>query len=261
MKIYRIYAIILRYLFLFKHSMNRWSDAFYWPTIDLILWGLTSFYLTKYQPNASMFILVVASGIVFWQIIWRGQYEISVNLLEELWNKNLVNLFVSPLKFFEWITSLVFMSVIKSILGLVFASLVAFILYRIKIYMYGFYLIPFIFLLIVTGWSVGFFVSGFILRFGSKIESFAWTAIALITPFSAIYYPLSVLPVWAQKVAVFIPTSYVFEGAREVINKGYLDWNKILISFGLNIFYLTVSLVWFRKSFDKVLEKGLVKLF
>lgn len=254
--------MVLRYFIYFKHSWDRMSDVFYWPVIDLLLWGITSAYFSSYLPNASVVIMMIVSGILLWIIVWRGQYEITINLLEELWNENLINIFSSPLKFSEWEVSVVIVGVIKAIISIVFAGFVAFILYKIKVFVYGFYLLPFIILLIMTGWWVGFFVAGVILRYGTKVQTFAWAAIMIISPFSAIYYPLSILPLWAQKVALIIPTSYVFEGSREVLKTGQLDWNKLIISLVLNIIYLILALIFVRSSFDKVLkDKGLVKVY
>ncbi len=261
MKTHRIIAILLRYIFLFKHSFDRLSDAFYWPTIDLLIWGLTSLYFRKFMPDQSYIVLVIMSGLLLWLVVWRGQYEITVNLLEDLWNKNLVNIFVSPLKFSEWISSFLLLGLIKAIISLSFASLLAFFLYKFKIFIFGFYLLPFFIILIMMGWWVGFIVAGIVLRYGTRLQTLAWAAIAVVSPFSAVYYPVSILPNWAQKIALFVPTSYVFEGAREVISKGHLDPNKLYIGFALDCFYLCLSLIFLRKSFDKVLEKGLVKLY
>lgn len=261
MKLHRIFAIILRYLFLFKHSLDRLSDAFYWPTIDILLWGLTSLYFQKFTPNASIIVLVLMSGILLWLIVWRGQYEITVNILEDLWNKNLINIFVSPLKFSEWVVSFFLIGIGKAIVSLAFASTLAYFLYKFNLFVYGFYMIPYFILLILTGWWIGCFVAGTILRFGTRVQTMAWTAVALLSPFSAVYYPLNILPTWAQKVAAIIPTSYIFEGSREVLTKGYFDINKVIISLVLNIVYLTLAIYYLRKSFDKILDKGLVKLY
>jgi len=261
MKINRIYAIVLKIMYFFTHSYDRLADAFYWPIMDLLLWGLTSTYFKNSAVGGSKIIMIVVSGILLWIIVWRGQYEITVNLLDDLWDRNLINIFASPLKFSEWISAFIVVGLIKAALSLVFATGVAYLLYKTNLYVLGFNLIPFIFLLILTGWWAGFFIAGVILRFGSKVQTFAWGMIYLISPFSAIYYPIATLPGWAQKISLIVPTSYVFEGAREVINKGILDYKKLLISLVLNIFYLILALIFLRKSFDKVLDKGLVKVF
>ena len=261
MKIYRIYAIILRFNYLFRHSYDRITDAFYWPTIDLMIWGLTSSFLLTFAPNAPQIILIVLSGQIFWLIVWRAQFEITVNLLEELWNKNLINIFVSPIKFSELILSFMFIGIMKVTISFPFALMLVYFLYKIKLFFFGWYFIPIIILLFMTGWLVGFFVAGIILRFGTKVQTLAWSFVWAIGPFAAIYYPVSTLPLWAQKISALIPVSYVFEGIREIINTGRLDPNLLYISFALNLIYLILSIIFFHSSFKKVLEKGLVKVY
>lgn len=261
MKLHRIYSIILRNLFLFRHSYDRLTDAFYWPVLDLLLWGLTSTYFTKYSADVPQLIPIILSGILLWIIVWRGQYEITIGILEDLWNRNLVNIFVAPLKFSEWVTSLIIVGIIKAFLSFLFGAIVAFFLYEINILSYGFYLIPFALLLIMTGWAIGFLIAGIILRFGTKIQTLAWTTPWIFAPFSAIYYPVSILPDWAQKISALIPTSYIFEGMREIINTGKIDPTKIFISLALNLLYLVLSIYFLKKSFNKVLQKGLAKVY
>lgn len=261
MKIHRIYGAVLRYFYYFKHSLDRISDVFYWPVIDLLLFGLISLSFKYYNPQAVNIVPVVASGILFWIIVWRGQYEVTVNLLEELWNRNLINMFVSPLTFSEWTISVMLVGFIKALMGFAFASLIAFFLYQVKIFMFGFYLIPFIGLLILTGWWVGFLIAGLILRYGTTIQTFAWSAIMIISPFSAVYYPLAILPNWAKTISFFLPTSYMFEGIRQVIYEGRVDSYKLLMSLILNIIYLIGSLAFLKRSFDKALKRGLIKVY
>lgn len=261
MSLYRIWGVILRYLYLFKRSLDRQSDAFYWPTVDLVLWGITSKYFSETSANPGLAILIVISGIVLWIMVWRGQYEITVNILEDLWNKNLVNMFVSPLKVWEWIASFIFLSIGKSVISILFAGLIAFLLYHVKVFSHGFQLVPHLFLLLMAGWWVGLLVGALIIRFGGKVQQFAWSAVFLISPFSAIYYPVSALPLWAQKFAMLVPTSYIFEGAREVIVTGHTDSTKLVMALLLNILYLVLAVTFFYSSFRKILNKGLVKLY
>ena len=200
------------------------------------------------------------SGILLWLVVWRAQHEISGSLLEELWDKNLINIFVSPLKFSEWITSFVVLGVVKAAVSLVFAMGVAYLLYQTQIFLYGFYLIPFLLALIMTGWWIGFLVTGIILRYGTRVQTLAWSLIAIFSPFCAIYYPLSILPHWAQIIADFIPVSYIFEGSRQIINTGHIDTQKLVMSFVLNIVYVILTFIFLKQSFKKVLQKGLIKV-
>lgn len=251
----------MRHLYLIRRSMDRVFDLFYWPVIDLLLWGLTSFFIKEFAPNASLVVLIIVSGVVFWLIVWRGQNDIGVSLLEDLWNKNMINLFVSPLRFSEWLIALMTLGTMKVLVSFPFAILASFLLFKVKIFSFGVSVLPFAFSLLLTGWWVGCIVNGLILRFGTRIQIIAWSLVMLIAPFSAIYYPLSVLPVWAQNIALAVPTSYVFEGIREVINTGHADIFKIIMSFSLNIVYLILAMIFMKRGFKKVLNRGLVKLY
>lgn len=261
MKIHRIYSIVLRFLYGFKYSLERLTDAFYWPVIELFTWGLTSHYIQSMFPNTSKVILIFLSGLMLNLILWRGQYEITINLLNDIWNRNMINIFGAPLKFSEWISAFVILSIMKAFITFAFASVVAFFLYQYKILIFGYYLIPFILLLLMTSWWLGFLISSLIFIIGRRVEAFAWTLGALIAPFSAVFYPISVLPPWAQQIARYIPTSYVFEGARKVVATGKLDLRDLYFSFILNAIYLVLSIILLKLSFKKVLNRGLVKIF
>ncbi len=98
----RIWGVMLRHLFNFNHSLDRWIDAFYWPFFDLVVWGLA---FAALKGDVHSHITMILSAVVLWYVLWRGQYEISLNLLEEFWDSNLVNLLGSPLKLSEWVVS------------------------------------------------------------------------------------------------------------------------------------------------------------
>ncbi len=99
MKLHRIWGIFLRYFYNLIHTYDRLTDMLFWPFLDLLLWGLTSRYLVSTGAASNNLILALLGGIMLWIFPWRSQYEISVSLLQDLWNRNLVNLFASPILF------------------------------------------------------------------------------------------------------------------------------------------------------------------
>jgi len=260
MNLTRIKGIILRHLFLFKRSWERVSDSFYWPAMDIVLWGLTSLYIQKSQNQVSGLVMVFLTGLIFWQVVWRGQYELTVNLLEELWNQNMVNVFCSPLKLSEWVTGMIGLGFIKMLGSLIFAIVLTLILYTVNLFSFGWLLIPFLILLLMSGWWVGLLVSGAIVRFGRQIQTLAWAGVFILAPFSAIYYPVSALPFWAQIIARMTPISYIFEGMRKVVQSGKIPIFEFLLSFILNLVYLVISVIVFRQAFAKSKELGLSRL-
>jgi len=261
MKAHRIFGVVLRYSYTLKHSLDRLVDVFYWPLIDLLLFGLTAVYFTKYAPDAPTLVLMLIAGLLFWLVIWRGQYEVTIHLLEDMWNRNLLHLFVAPLKLSEWLVSVMLMGLIKAVISFSFTAALAYVFFKANILVVGWALLPFAFLLTIFGWTIGTLISGIVLRFGTKVQALCWTLGLALAPFSAIYYPLSTLPDWAQQIAVFIPTSYIFEGVREVILTGQVDAHKLLISAALSAVFFTLAIIFFYRSFKKLLRKGLVKAY
>ncbi len=255
-----VLAIVMRHLYNFKHSWDRITDAFYWPAMDILLWGFASVSIAQRSSSLSNIVLMLLSGIILWMVVWRGQYEITVNLLEDMWNQNMVNLFASPLRLREWITGVFILGLIKVVFTVTFAILLAFLVYKINLFSLGFYLIPFMASLLLTGWAAGLIVASLIIYYGTRIQTLAWSGVAIVTPFSGVFYPLSVLPHWAQAIAQFLPTSYIFEGMRIVITKGNLPIEMLLKSFGLNFILLVFGTWLFIFMFEKSKEKSLARL-
>ena len=253
--------MILRYIYNFKHSYDRIADSFYWPAMDLLLWGLTGYYFASINKNAENAVTVVITAMIFWIIIWRAQYEITINLLTELWDKNLINLFGSPLKFSEWLVSLMLVGILKGIMSFLFAAWIAYLLYQINIFTIGWYLPLFVVLLFLNGWGIGFIVASILFRYGSKIQTLAWSFVWIIAPFAAVYYPIDILPAWAGIIAKLLPASYVFEQLRSLLLYNTMHMDQLFISLVLNIIYLSLGLVLITKSFTAVRKRGLSKLY
>jgi ABC-2 type transport system permease protein len=261
MKTSRILAIVLRNIFTFRRNFDRVVDAFYWPILDITIWGLTSAYITKFSANTANLVTLVVSGLTFWLLVNRSQYETNVALLEDIWSRNVTNIFVSPLKFSEWIIGVVIIGILKAFLSFVVALGIAFFLYKINFLSYGLFFVPFIPLLLMTGWWVSFFIVGCILRYGTKVQTFAWSVASLLIPFSGIYYPTESLPSWAQKISLVLPTTYVFKGVREVIFNHSLNSGDLFFAFVLNSLYLVVTIIFLKRSYDKLLDRGMLQLF
>jgi ABC-2 type transport system permease protein len=99
-----------------------------------------------------------------------------------------------------------------------------------------------------------------ITRWGQAAEGLAWAVPFLIQPVSAVFYPLSILPPWLQKVAWFFPSTHVFEGMRDVLDPkvGYLSWEHLGWAVGLNVVYLAIGGGFFYFMLTMAREKGLL---
>jgi ABC-2 type transport system permease protein len=132
----------------------------------------------------------------------------------------------------------------------------SFILYSFNIFTFGFALIPFLASLLFFGIILGIFTTALIFRFGSSSQVIAWGFLALIQPFTAVFYPVSALPNVLQNIAYFIPSTYVFEGMRKIIATGTFPLRDLGLSFLLNAVYFALVVWYFYAMFAWVKRKG-----
>jgi ABC-2 type transport system permease protein len=190
--------------------------------------------------------------------MFRSQLGVSVSFMEEMWSRNLGHLFTSPLRPLELAAALMVMSLIRTLIGIVPAALLAIPLYHYSIFELGLPLIVFFVNLLVMGWALGLMLSGLILRFGQSAESLAWLAVFLLAPISAIYYPVTVLPPWLQSVAFLLPSTHVFEGMRAALFSHVVRLDHLAWAAGLNVVYMALGMVVFLLAVRVARQRGLL---
>jgi ABC-2 type transport system permease protein len=213
----RIAAMVSRYVYLLRSSWPRLLELIYWPAVQMLMWGFLQLYIAQ---NAGFFARAGGTfigAVLLWDILFRGQLGFSVSFLEEMWSRNLANLMMSPLKPIEFVLSMMTMSIIRLLIGMVPVSLLAIGFFGFNLYSLGLALAAFFLNLILTSWAVGIVVSGVIIRNGLGAENLAWTIMFLLMPLTCVYYPVAVLPHWLQLVAWSLPPTYVFEGMRALL--------------------------------------------
>jgi ABC-2 type transport system permease protein len=252
----RLYAFCLRHLYPLQRDFDLLSDMLYWPIIDVLVWGITSQWLGGGGNGASL-MGTILTGLILWNIIWRSQSEVSRNLIDEIWNNNLVNLFSTPLSLGEWVVGVLFLSLLKMTFTVTMISTIIFLLYKVSIFTLGWWLIPFFIGAAISGWWIGFVAAGIVIRWGPKVQTVVWTLPGILLPFSVVFFPLALLPTALQPISQLLPTTYIFESMRSVLSTGVVEWRYLAISYLLNILYLIGALYWFMRSFKKSLSLGL----
>jgi ABC-2 type transport system permease protein len=258
MKLHRILALVNRHLMLYKRSPQRMMEIIYWPLLDLLVWGFITLYLARYKEGLPAFVTFFLGALILWDILFRAQQGICISFLEEIWSRNLLNLFVSPLRVGEFLSATMLVSIIKVIGAAIVTIVLAYLLYSFNLFIIGLSLIPFVLNLVVTGWAVGIFTTAIILRYGQEAEVLAWGLAFLFQPVSAVFYPVSVLPPFLQTIAHAIPASHVFEGMRAVIETKAFPLDELIWAAGLNVVYLVGAILFFNGMFRVVKMKGLL---
>jgi ABC-2 type transport system permease protein len=175
-----------------------------------------------------------------------------------MWSRNMGNLFVSPLRPTEFAASVLLMGLIRTLVGVIPVTLMAWWFFGFSIYSMGLALAGFFLSLTLFGWSLGIAVCGLIMRYGLGAESVAWGSMFLLLPLSAVYYPVSVLPGWLQPIAWSLPPAYVFEGMRSVLIQHVVRYDLLAGAFALNAVYLMIGSAAFMAWFEAARRRGLL---
>ena len=252
----RVWGIILRHLYLLKHSLSRWIDLLYWPTVDLLLWGFITLYLQRGFYQEGYWVFQFLGALIFWNILIRAQQGLAVGFLEDIWARNLLHIFVSPLTVFEYLLGLFLYSLLKAFIASLLMAILAFFAFNFKFWIQGVDIFLLTVCLIIFAWSIGLLTMAFILFFGQEAEILAWALSLLFLPFSAVFYPVEVLPKSFQIIAKFVPTSYIFEAFRKILLEGYTLYTFIIKAYILVFIYFFLSIGIFILAFNFAKKTG-----
>jgi ABC-2 type transport system permease protein len=252
----RVWGMMYRHLALFRRSWPRLTELMYWPVLQMCIWGFTASFLASRTGNSlALAGGLLLGGVLLWEVTLRSQMGFAVSFLEEIWSRNLGHVFVSPLRPYELVAALVCMSIIRMIIGVLPAVLLAWALYAFNLFSLGPVLVLFFINLMIMGWCVALGVVSLILRHGAGAETLAWGVMFGVAPFCAIYYPVTVLPVWLRPFALAVPATHVFEGMRAALG-GVVRWDHLAWAFGLNIVWLGAAALLFAVQFRIARERG-----
>jgi ABC-2 type transport system permease protein len=254
----RVYAMLLRHLFVLRRSWPRLLELAYWPTVQMILWGFVTLFFVQHSSWVAQAASVLISAVLLWDLLFRSNLGVSVTFMEEMWARNLSQLFASPLRPHELVVSLALMSLIRTVISVLPAMLLAIPLFGISVFALGLPLAGFFANLVMFGWAVGLIVAALVLRLGLGAESLAWVAVFALAPVSGVYYPIAVLPGWLQPVAWALPSSYVFEGMRAVLFEDQFRADLLAAGTAVNCVYIAGAVVFFLRICRVARERGLL---
>ncbi len=253
----RIWGMMYRHLALYRRSWPRLLELAYWPVLQMCIWGFTASYLAARMGNpAAITGGLLLGGVLLWEIALRSQMGVAISFLEELWSRNLGHVFVSPLRPWELVAALIGMSMVRMAVGVLPAILLAWFLYAFNLFALGPIIVLFFANLMIMGWWVALGVVSLILRHGAGAEALAWSVLFGLTPFSAVFYPVAVLPAALRPIALALPSAHVFEGMRAVLLQNTIRWDHMAWAVGLNIAWTLAAAVVFARQFRAARVRG-----
>lgn len=251
-------AIVLRQIYLLRGSTARVISLFVWIAVDIVLWGFISRYLNSVTTAEFNFVPALLGAVLLWDFFVRVMHGVTMAFFEDVWSRNFLNIFASPITIGEYVSGLVLSSVLTSSVGLVFMLVLATVAFGLSFFTYGAVAVPFLLVLFLFGIALGIVASAMVLRVGPAAEWFIWPIPALISPFAGVFYPIDTLPQWMQIVARIFPPSYVFENLRALV-KGEAVWpGDLAIGTALALAYIIAASVIFTLTYKRAVRTGLI---
>lgn len=133
----RVGATVLRQLYLLRASPVRVLPLFAWAAIDIVLWGFITLYLDSIVISDLKLVSTLLGAVLLWSFFGRVMHGVTTAFLEDVWSRNFLNLFASPLTIAEYISSLVITSVLTSLVGLVVMLVLAALAFGLSFAVYG----------------------------------------------------------------------------------------------------------------------------
>jgi ABC-2 type transport system permease protein len=257
MKLSRAFAIVLRQYYLMRGSFSRIIPLFLFVALDMILWGFLSRYLDSVSPGMR-FAARLLGSVLLWDFLQRVMQGVTIAFLEDVWSRNFLNFFASPMRVSEYLGGLVITSILTSLGGLVVMITLAASIFGLSVLSFGLLTIPFVGILFLTGIALGILGSALVLRLGPSSEWFIWPIPALISPFAGVFYPVSTLPAWMRLVSLALPPSYVFEGMRTSLASGTVSAGSLFTGGALTVLYLGLSCWVFHRTYRYAIRTGLI---
>lgn len=251
-------AIVLRQLYLMRGSPARVLPLFGWVAIDMVTWGFISKYLNAVSGSGLNFVPSLLGAVLLWDFFIRVMQGVTTTFFEDVWSRNFLNIFATPLSISEYLGGLVLASIGSSAIGLVVMLALATGVFGLSFFFYGALLFPYLLVLFVFGIALGIVGCGIVLRLGPASEWFIWPIPALISPFAGVFYPLSTLPAWMRWISRALPPAYVFENMRGIVRHGRPSASALAISAALDVVILLLAAWFFRSIFRHAVRTGLI---
>jgi ABC-2 type transport system permease protein len=251
-------AIVLRQYYLLRGSPTRILPLFVWVSIDIVLWGFITRYLNSVASAPVNFVPVLLGAVLLWDFFIRVMQGVTTAFFEDIWSRSLLNVFATPIQIPEYLAGLVLTSIATSVVALGVMQILAVAIFGLSFFSYGAALAPFLLVLFLFGIALGIFGSAVVLRLGPAAEWLIWPIPAILSPFAAVFYPLSTLPVWMRGIARLLPPAYVFEAVRGIVAGHGAPARGLAIGVSMAALYIVLAGAFFTHIYRQAVRTGLI---
>ena len=254
-EVVRTWAFARRNVIMARRNVFFVFELTFWPGVAMLSHGLLTRFLAL-DAKMTAFILV---GTVALSTVQVCQLDVAYAVLFDIWSKSMKHQFLTPI-------GIRHMAVGSWLVGVARGVTVFALMAVIGSWAFGFDFVGggpgslALFLLgcFLCSLIIGLFVCSLVLLFGTRAETSAWAAVNFTVMFSGIYYPVSVLPEWAQVVAAGIPLTYFLDAFRQGYGFEAQFAHAWLKGFALTGFYVVLAHLALASAITRARRTGLL---
>ncbi len=196
--------------------------------------------------------------MLLWDFLTRVMQGVTMAFFEDVWSRNFLNLFATPLSVAEYLAGLILSAIVTSLISMTAMLVFARVAFGLSLIDFGLPLVPFVAALFLTGIALGVAAAALVLRLGPAAEWLIWPIPMVLAPFAGVFYPVSSLPLAMRPIASILPPSYVFEGMRAVVRGETPAASSLAIGLALSLVYLALAGWFFSRVYAHVINNGLL---
>ena len=237
-EVVRTWAFARRNVIMARRNVFFLFELTFWPGVAMLSHGLLTRFLAL-DAKMTAFILV---GTVALSTVQVCQLDVAYAVLFDIWSKSMKHQFLTPI-------GIRHMAIGSWLVGVASGVTVFALMAVIGSWAFGFdfmgggpgSLALFLLGCCLCSLIIGLLVCALVLLFGTRAETSAWAAVNFTVMFSGIYYPISVLPGWAQAIAAGIPLTYFLDAFRQGYGFEAGFTHSWLKGFSLTAFYVVLA--------------------
>jgi ABC-2 type transport system permease protein len=258
-KLRPVAGVALRQAYLLRGSAMRIFPMVVWVAVDIVLWGFLSRYLNAVGGHGMDYVPQFLGAVLLWDFLARVMLGVLVAFLEDVWSRNLLNFFSTPLSVSEYLAGVVLTGIATSLVGLAAMVLLAGGVFGLSFLPLGLFLAHALLVLLGFGVVLGIVACAIVLRWGPAAEWLTWALPALVAPFAGVFYPLTTLPAWMQGVSSVLPPAYIFEALRaRLAGAAGAPPSNLLTADLLTLAWLALACIAYARVFRNVVRSGLL---
>jgi ABC-2 type transport system permease protein len=234
----RLTAFAYRNLIMAQRNVFFLFELTFWPGVAMVSHGLLTRFLDL-TPPMTAFILV---GTIALSAVQVCQLDVAYAVLFDIWSKSMKHQFLTPVRIHHlalgsWLVGVGRGVIVWALMALIGSWAFGFDFVgagapRVAMFLLGCFL---------TALVIGLLVCALVLLFGTRAETSAWAAVNFFVMLSGIYYPVSVLPGWAQTLSAGIPLTYFLDGIRAGYGFPSSHAHPFAVGFALSVAYVLLA--------------------